>query len=407
LSLNLYPIQGSKGRNRNATIAGKMSLNLKKGVMYSFGSGTNPNATPPVAGKKCSSFLFAPFRENCVKSATMKCPQCDMPFCCQECFKRCWKEHKTFHELKAEILANPTSANHQMMGIFLSEGAYVGEMRKDAKIIDGGDDKETYRSVKNSIDGRGTMRFRDGAKIDGHFSNGKAVAYSKLTSSSEGGEVYSGEYDEDNSPHGHGMRIYFNGDYFIGEWNRGRRVRGAMHDFDGLIVRDGECSPRGDMTTGVIRKREQLSIKGDKVLMPYGIKVANVVIDEEYEYEMHLTQREGYILGPVTFKFPNGDIFSCHFTRGVFDPTEPHEFRDSDGIVREGCLPPQVDPEMIRHELHPFPEGWKEEDGLLCSVVYVGKDQAVVERQRDGTNRSYLGVSQGLSFVVDVPGPVR
>ena len=35
-------------------------------------------------------------------------------------------------------------------------------------------------------------------------------------------------------------------------------------------------------------------------------------------------------------------------------------------------------------------------------VVYIGKGQAVVERQRDGTNRSYFGISQSHTFVVDV-----
>ena len=325
-----------------------------------------------------------------------------MPFCCQQCFRRCWKEHKTFHDLKAEISASPTSQSHIQVGLVLSGNSYVGEMLKGVSILEG-DAKETSKFIKKSIDGRGTFRFlSSGFKIDGHFRLGTPVAYSKLTVTELSGEVYSGEYDEYGRPHGHGMRLYSNGDYFIGEWNHSKRVRGAMYDADGLTVRDGECCPTGFMTAGVIRKRERVTIKGHKVLMPYNVKVNNVVFDEEFEYQMHTTQDAGIIAGPVLFKFANGDTFSCDFAMGFFDPTKPHEYRDSDGIVREGYLPPQVDPDMCQHKLHPFPEGWEEEDGLHCLIVHLAKYEAAVERQRDGTSRSYVGISKNHAVVVDI-----
>ena len=270
------------------------------------------------ASEICCAYLCAETTNDprlCTQPVRMKCPQCEQRFCSEACFKRCWKNHKHLHKIRDEILAahRPPVSEHEIASMVVPSGSYFGEKKIGVP--------RAATVEQPGLDGRGQIRFLiNGIRIDGRFVNGIPLPYSKkyfpkgFGGPGEYQEIYSGHYDNRFLCAGDGMRIYANGDYFIGQWENDARAEGRMTTADGHKVFDGIVrgggGGSGAMVQGKIYRRQRFLLGSEpKKIAPYGLYAPDIVAEIETDVWEVTCTVTGQTEGPAVMRFHRGDVF--------------------------------------------------------------------------------------------------
>ena len=292
----------------------------------------------------CQSFLCAEGTNDprlCTRKPTMKCPQCEAKLCSTECYRRSWKNHKILHKIRDDIVAKGgPDAQHKISSIVIPVGSYYGETKINVPI--------GISIEQPALDGRGQINcLGDGCRINGTFVNGVPAPYSKkhfpLGFDGPGGhhEVYSGHYDRQYRCSGDGMRVYANGDYFIGRWEYNSRAEGRMVGKNGHVVYDGIVT-NGIMTRGKIYYRQKyFQHKAPQEVEPYGIAVPTIVELETDVWDVTCSPA-GDVMGPTVITFHRGDVFECVMRESLVDLSLPHKLTYADGSVDTATIPAEV-----------------------------------------------------------------